>query len=58
MLGFVSLYDTFQRLAAYLPGLPCPYRQAGLCTVASTAAKESRLTTFSSLFRLTPVRYP
>ena len=25
---------SFQRLAAYLPGLVCPYRQAGLSTVA------------------------
>ena len=33
---------SFQRLAAYLPGLVCPYRQAGLCRVASTVAKESR----------------
>ena len=26
--------ESFQRLAAYLPGLVCPYRQAGLSTVA------------------------
>ena len=26
--------ESFQRLAAYLPGLVCPYRQAELSTVA------------------------